>query len=448
MKLKDSPILQPPPFRETPASYLLPRPRSRLWSIRMHPLLRPYFRLAFATLTLNLAYFIGNTSWTLGHILTLILLNFGVGILIRQQESVNLLFKIATSIPHHWPLSIRWAAGKIYHFGGIHIGGYLSGFLWYAYLTYGLSTRPDQFLPLPVEALPLMNVHLLVLALVMLVALPKFRHAQHNVFEIVARFGNWISLGLFGSLHLAIHYEAHQGRFNWSAFLADPFTWAILLLIGLTCLPWTRLRKVKVDINTPSSHVAISKFDYGVKPFAGSSTDLSRNPLFEWHSFANIPSPNQSGYRLTISRAGDWTGDLIDQKPKEIWVKGIPAAGVGNIEKLFKRVIWVATGSGIGPCLPHLLSGEVPSRLVWSTRSPRKTYGDQLVDEILAVQPQAQIWDTSMQGKPDLVQLVYQTYRSFDAEAVICISNQKLTFRLNYELERRGIPSFGAIWDS
>ena len=77
-----------------------------------------------------------------------------------------------------------------------------------------------------------------------------------------------------------------------------------------------------------------------------------------------------------------------------LWVKGIPTAGVGNIDKLFRKVVWVATGSGIGPCLPHLLAGDTPSLLVWSTRHPRQTYGDALVDEILAVQPDAIIWDT------------------------------------------------------
>ena len=71
----------------------------------------------------------------------------------------------------------------------------------------------------------------------------------------------------------------------------------------------------------------------------------------------------------------------------------------------------MATGSGIGPCLPHLLAAEVPSRLVWATRDPRTTYGDALVDEILAVQPDALIWDTSRHGKPDMVRLAYAAYR-------------------------------------
>lgn len=113
-----------------------------------------------------------------------------------------------------------------------------------------------------------------------------------------------------------------------------------------------------------------------------------------------------------------------------------------------KKVIWVATGSGIGPCLPHLFSQETPARLIWATRNPRKTYGDELVEEILESQPEAIIWDTDAHGKPDMVKLAYKAYKDFDAEAVICISNKKLTWKVVYGMESRGIPAYGAIWDS
>src|SRR3712207_7723509 len=51
-----------------------------------------------------------------------------------------------------------------------------------------------------------------------------------------------------------------------------------------------------------------------------------------------------------------------------------------------------------------------------STRTPRLTYGDGLVDEVEAAQPDAIIWDTTEQGKPDLVELALRAYREFDAE--------------------------------
>ena len=154
------------------------------------------------------------------------------------------------------------------------------------------------------------------------------------------------------------------------------------------------------------------------------------------------------GFRLIVSRAGDWTARFIDEAPSHVWVKGITTAGVANIETLFRRVVYVATGSGIGPVLPHLLAKKVPIRLIWATKSPRETYGDALVDEILAAQPDALIWDTDSDGKPDLLRLAYAAREQFDAEAVICIANRKLTERVVTGMESRGFAAYGAIWDS
>lgn len=347
---------------------------------------------------------------------TMVLVNFALAVLIRQQYVINLLFRLATSVPKHWPLRIRWTMGKVYHFGGLHVGAAVCATAWFPF------TAPSSALTWVILAL---------LAGMIVLALPPLRAKHHNVFERVHRFAGWTVLAAF-----AFHS-------------ADPASlWVLGVVVLSVALPWLRLRRVPVKIVRPSRHVALVWFDHGVTPFAGSSTSVSRSPLLEWHSFANVPTPGQSGFRLTISRAGDWTGALIDDVPGHVWVKGIPTAGVGNIDKLFRKVVWVATGSGIGPCLPHLLSGDTPSLLVWSTRHPRRTYGDDLVDEILGVQPEAIIWDTDANGKPDLVALTYQAYAESGAEAVICISNKKTTWQIVEELEVRGIPAFGAIWDS
>lgn len=149
-----------------------------------------------------------------------------------------------------------------------------------------------------------------------------------------------------------------------------------------------------------------------------------------------------------ISRAGDWTGRFIDNPPSHVWVKGITTSGVARIELLFKKVVYVGTGSGIGPILPHLLAHDVPNKLIWSTRSPRATYGDALVDEIEANTDDPLIWDTDALGKPDLSQLALEAVRKTGAEAVIVISNQKLTKRVIQDVESQGIPAYGAIWDS
>ncbi|WP_460065356.1 ferredoxin reductase domain-containing protein [Streptomyces sp. YKOK-I1] len=401
---------------------LLSAPRRLL----KHPRLMHYNRLAALVLTVNAAYaWLGRPlpDRSLAHAA---LANLALAVLVRQQYVVNLLFRLATSAPVHWPLRIRWTLGKVYHFGGLHVGGALAGAAWFLALT--LRTRNGPLLAVGWTLVAL-------LALIVATALPPFRSRHHDTFEKIHRFGGWTALALF-----------------WTHTLMSapgPVPVAVLALVTLSvALPWLRLRRVDVRTERPSPHVALARFDYGETPFAGSSTAISRSPLREWHSFANVPAPGESGFRLTISRAGDWTGSFIDDLPTTVWTKGITTAGVANIEVLFRKVVYVATGSGIGPCLPHLLAAEVPSRLVWATRDPRTTYGDALVDEILAVQPHAVVWDTSRDGKPDMVALAYAAHRDFGAEAVICISNKKLTWQVVHGLERRGIPAYGAIWDS
>lgn len=289
---------------------------------------------------------------------------------------------------------------------------------------------------------------MLILLLIVVMAQKNIRAKYHNSFEISHRFGGWTALLLFWGLTLSF-VDDQRGTADFADALFASFSFWLLCLLSLSIvLPWLRLKKVAVKVETPSSHVAVVSFDHGVTPFPGSSTAISLSPWLEWHHFANAPSPGADGFRLVISRAGDWTGDFIDNKPEHVWVRGIPQAGVAYIEVLFKKVVYIATGSGIGPVLPHLLAQAVPTALVWSTRNPRVTYGDKLVDEILQAQPDALIWDTDEQGKPDLVKLAYQAYQEFDAEAVICISNEKLTWQVVYGMESRGIPAYGAIWDS
>jgi hypothetical protein len=395
-----------------------------------HPRLMHYNRLAALVLVANLVFLYAGWPLSTPALDNAALANLALAVLVRQQYVVNLLFRLATWAPTSWPLRIRWTLGKVYHFGGLHVGGASAGAGWFLALAIKV-TADGSNKPLIAVSWALITL----LAVIIATALPPFRSRHHDHFEKVHRFGGWTALALF-----------------WTHALLAPAGPIPLTVLGAVtfsvALPWLRLRKVDVRLERPSPHVVLARFDHGETPFAGSSTAISRSPLTEWHSFANVPTPEEPGFRLTISRAGDWTGSFIDDLPQRVWVKGITTAGVANIETLFNKVVYVATGSGIGPCLPHLLAAEVPSRLVWATRDPRATYGDALVDEILAVQPHALIWNTSSDGKPDMVRLAYAAYRDFGAEAVICISNKKLTWQVVHGLERRGIPAYGAIWDS
>lgn len=436
----------------------LPPQQSLLRRLSKHPEMMHYNRLIFLVVIVNLAILgFGATQgmwWTsssidLGTISNLVLANISLAILIRQRYVINLLFWLATRAPTSWPLSIRWTLGKVYHFGGLHVGGAVMGTVWFAIFVGSLTFHWTNGLAgVSLGMIVVAYALLAILLLMVVMALPSIRARFHDNFELTHRFGGWTALLLFWTQTVIFINDQRGEVALGAALLMSPSLWLLIIVTLSIALPWLRLRKVPVEIERPSPHVALTRFNYGVTPMAGSSTAISRNPLIEWHSFANVPAPTEEGFRLTISRAGDWTGQFIDDMPSHVWVKGIPTAGVANIEVLFKRVVYVATGSGIGPCLPHLLAQKVPARLVWSTRTPRETYGDVLVDEILAVQPDAVIWDTNEHGRPDLVKLAYEAYRDFDAEAVICISNKKLTWKVVYGMESRGIPAYGAIWDS
>ena len=409
----------------------IPLPRR----ILKHPLLMHHNRLLVAVLAVNLLVlgWLGGTV-SLAGLSNAALANFTLAIIIRQQYVINLLFRLATRTGTRWPLKVRWTLAKVYHFGGLHVGGAVAGTFWYlaatASLTGDVLRNPD---PRLLAALTASYAAVALLLGMVVTAVPPLRARRHDRFEKTHRYGGWAALVLL-----------------WvqTVLLQSSGVWVLAVLTVSIALPWLRLRRVRIDVERPSAHVAVVRFDHGVTPFAGSSTAVSRDPLREWHSFANVPSPGQAGFRLTISRAGDWTGSFIDDAPTHVWVKGITTAGVANIETLFTSVVYVATGSGIGPVLPHLLAKRVPARLVWSARSPRETYGDAFVDEILAAEPDATIWDTAERGKPDMVRLAYAAYLLSGAEAVICISNKKLTWQVVHSLERRGIPAYGAIWDS
>ena len=131
-----------------------------------------------------------------------------------------------------------------------------------------------------------------------------------------------------------------------------------------------------------------------VTPKPGHFTRISDDPLFEWHGFATISEPGKTGYSLVVSKAGDWTSKMINNPPTQLYVRGIPTYGVLRIAPLFRRIVLVATGSGIGPCAPVILAQRIPIRLLWTSPDVRKTFGDKLVDQILEASPDAVIYGT------------------------------------------------------
>ncbi|KAF5342172.1 hypothetical protein D9611_001505 [Ephemerocybe angulata] len=148
------------------------------------------------------------------------------------------------------------------------------------------------------------------------------------------------------------------------------------------------------------------------------------------------------------TKCGDWTKETIKNPPTKLWTRGYPLHGLLYTSRLFKRIVVVATGSGIGPCLSLLYADVTPRRVFWSTPNPEQTYGAKVMKAVLKADPDALVWNTKERGRPDMVALTYQLVLDSNAEAVFIISNPKLTRKVVYGMETRGIPAYGAIFDS
>lgn len=373
-----------------------------------------------------------------------------LAVLPRQQYIVNAVGWAATRPSAAWPLRLRWALGKYYHLGGVHVGAALAGTLWYA--AFVASLTADRLRGAPhVTTLNVVLAGIVVALFVVMVvlALPRLRTRWHDHFELTHRFGAWIALALVWVNTVLFARARHPGTPVPAAVLETPMAWLLALTTALALWPWLLLRRVPVTVERPSDHAVILHLGHDIATQVGTTRAISRHPLIGWHHFAVVPpQPGRAGYRMVVSRAGDWTGAFVDDPPDRVWVRGLPAVGVANVRRLFDRVVFVVTGSGIGPGLSHLLADEMPTKLVWVTRNPRRTYGDAFVAEVLAAQPDATIWNTDELGKPDVLALAHRAYVETGAEAVICISNKAVTWHVVHGLEQRGIPAFGPIWDS
>lgn len=404
-------------------------PQRGVRALLKHPAVSPYVRLGAAVLVLNAI--IAVLVWpdlTQPGAADLALANLAAAIFLRQRHVVNIAFRLATRMPMSWPYTLRWAAGKVSHYGGLHVGTATSGVAWYL-ISVGFLVRRGEPVVLPI---------VIAAGLVVLTALAvrPVRERWHDLFERAHRWGGWALLVL-----VVADTVRTSGGATWQP-------WVVGLVVLSAAWPWLRLRRVPVEVTRHSRHAVSVRFPHPPTFPPGSAVTLSLAPLREWHSFAAIGT-GEGGYgRVLISRAGDWTGRFIDDPPSHVWLKGGPIAGMGGAAALFPRVLFVATGSGIGPLMSVMTRRDLPFRLLWITRDPVATYGEELLAEVRQLAPDFVVWNTGEQGKPDVLALTEQHCAESGAEAVICVSNKRLTWQVVTGMEQRGIASYGAIWDS
>lgn len=375
--------------------------------------------------------------------------NISVAIMIRQEYVINLLFKLCWSVPKSAPLRLRRMLAKVYEFGGVHSGTGVCSTIWFILFTALLTRQAATKVMQDPAVLTITYILLTLLLAIIIFAYPTLRSRKHNTFENVHRFAGWAALILFW-VELVLYSKMLSGldvesRTAATLLIQMPAFWLLLITSLHVILPWLTLRKLYMEPERLSNHVIRLRFKGKIPPFTGMR--ISHSPLTEWHSFACLA--DSDGGSLIISNAGDWTRKTIDNPRPYYWTRGIPVTGVLNMAQIFRTVVIVTTGSGIGPCLSFLVGAKKTScRILWSAQSPLKTFGKDIYNMVEDIDPEAMIIDTKTEGRPDMVLLTYRLYVDSGAEAVFVLSNPKVTRKVVYGMESRGIPAYGPVWDS
>lgn len=439
---------------------------------------------------------IGGPGLTYQGASTAVSTNLLVAMLVRNEHIVNAIFTVFGTWPKRLPLTARHLFAKVYSYGGIHSGCSVAATFWYiTFLVLSTMEYTNSGVSL-LRGYTLLFGYMIALLLVLMVvfAHPFMRERIHNWFEGVHRYMGWSIVLLFWVqifllvADTAVTTHVHYGM----ALVATPSFWIIICITLLVIYPWTHLRLREVEAEPLSNHCVKLNFKYADVEY-GQTVRLTDAPLRETHAFAVIPNPpappppqprvlcsrcrrcsvsssdsegamtaekepiktqglsnaGKKGFSVVVSRAGDWTQRMIDHPPTKIYTRGLPQFGVLRVAGLFEPCLIIATGSGIGPCLSLFVQKpDHPVRIIWSTPNPVETYGQAVIDTILRADPSALIIDTKQTGRPDLVKIAYGVWKKNGCEAAVIISNKKVTNKVVYGLESRGVRIYGAIFDS
>lgn len=429
-----------------------------------HGFLSMYRRLHIAVLLANLIALVycicqvakyGYSHYAYTDASNAVAANLFVGTLMRHEHAINLFFRICTMLPHSTPLAIRRYAAKVYSYGGIHSACGISSLFWYVFYVVLLLKQfggyGEEQRPLLHALQALTGVMLALFATLIVMAYPTIRSRYHDWWELSHRFAGWTAIlviwtqTVIAAWPIADILDTNVGMI----LVTTPAFWFLLATSCMIIYPWTRLRRREVVVEPLSERATRLRFN-NRKVTSCVGTRLANSPLMENHAFATIPNPdNKMGYSVIISNAGDWTSKIIANPPSHIWMRGAHTMGVSRIGLLFKPVILAATGSGIGPTLSFLQAyPHWPCHVVWSATYPEETFGKEIMNTVLRADPKAVIVCRKMTGRYAMHELACAAYRRFEAEAVVLISNPMETRRTVYELEARGIPAYGAIFDS
>ena len=441
------------------SSLVIPAMPDKLGSVRYaqlrYTILTVYRRLFSIIMVANLIAFIVimNRDQIQTDFINATTANLMISGLARNPLVVNLILLCLSKVPRSAPLAIRRLAAKGYHYGGFHSGCGVTAVVWYIGFIV-VATRDFTKSTLPnVEALQTLVLAYVIMVLLLAIvgaAHPKLRLKQHDLFELVHRFSGWTVVVFFWALLLVYANDAKEvDKETFAQFLTSlPAFWMTIIITMSIVHPWLYLRRVRIIPEYISSHAVRLHFSY-TTPKVAQTISISNHPLRDWHGFAIFPDVDGKGFSALVSKAGDWTTDCIAKQPTHMWKRSFPAYNLCLAMTVFRQILCVATGSGIGPVLSFLAdTRRPPMRVLWQTRSPLKTYGQGILDAVARLDTAAVVVDTDLTGRKDMLPMVWDMVTTFQAEAVVVVSNHYMTKKLVFELEARGLAAYGPIYDS
>ncbi|KAI0002181.1 hypothetical protein BJV74DRAFT_817529 [Russula compacta] len=376
--------------------------------------------------------------------------NICTAILVRNELFGRLLYLSVNKLFAKWtPLWFRLGCtSTLQHLGGIHSSCASSGFAWLIFhVILIFKHRNDNS-----------NVVLIIgvvtsIALVICIgsALPWIRNTHHNVFERHHRFFGWLGLlSTWVFMMLGYSYDSTTGTWNSiSATIVNKQDfWFCLGMTIFILAPWFTVRKVKVDVQVPSSNIAVIRFQGGMQH--GLFARISRSSVMEYHAFGIVSEGTHAKYHyLVCGVQGDFTRNLVLNPPTHLWTRQLKFAGVSNTSTLYRRGIYICTGSGIGSALSTCIQNP-DWYLIWIGSEQAKTFGPTISGLIRRHigRERITIWDSNYQGgRPDTMKIVKEVYASWQAEVVFITSNRQGNQEIMAGCMEAGIPAFGTLWD-
>jgi len=223
--------------------------------------------------------------------------------------------------------------------------------------------------------------------------------------------------------------------------------WFALFITVLVVMPWLTVREVRVDVEIPSSKVAILRFERGMQQ--GLLARISRGSVWEYHAFGIVSEGvDATCHYLICGVQGDFTQGLVDSPPRTVWTRELKFAGVSNTSKLYKRGIRVCTGTGLGAALSTCLQNP-DWYLIWMGSDQEKTFGPTICGLVEKLGPdRVTLWDSKQRGgRPDVMELIKEVYVRWQAEVVFITSNWQGNKEMMEGCKEAGIPALGTLWD-